>query len=61
MPVQKWKFQPATKDGKQVMVQINIEINFLLYGTPAGNDFGRLVARADAGDTNHSLTSGEHF
>jgi TPR repeat protein len=61
MPVQKWKFQPATKDGKPATVQINIEINFLLYllyGTPAGNDFGRLVARADAGDTKSQLKLG---
>lgn len=26
-----WKFQPATKDGKPVAVQINIEVEFRLY------------------------------
>jgi TonB family protein len=29
--VQKWKFQPATKDGTPVAVQINVEVNFRLY------------------------------
>jgi protein TonB len=26
--VKRWKFQPATKDGKPVAVQINVEMNF---------------------------------
>jgi TonB family protein len=29
--VGKWKFEPATKDGKPVAVVINVEINFRLY------------------------------
>jgi protein TonB len=29
--VQHWKFEPATKDGKPVAVQINVEVNFRLY------------------------------
>ena len=29
--VQKWKFEPATKDGQPVAVQINVEVNFRLY------------------------------
>jgi TonB family protein len=29
--VQRWKFQPATKDGTPVAVQINVEVNFRLY------------------------------
>jgi len=29
--VQRWKFEPATKDGKPVAVQINVEVNFRLY------------------------------
>ncbi len=29
--VQKWKFQPATKDGQPVAVQVNIEVSFRLY------------------------------
>lgn len=27
-----WKFQPATKDGKPVGVQVQIEVSFRLYG-----------------------------
>jgi TonB family protein len=29
--VGKWKFQPATKDGKPVAVKISVETNFRLY------------------------------
>jgi protein TonB len=29
--VQRWKFEPATKDGKPVAVQISVEVNFRLY------------------------------
>jgi protein TonB len=29
--VQRWRFEPATKDGKPVAVQINVEVNFRLY------------------------------
>jgi protein TonB len=29
--VKLWKFDPATKDGKPVAVQINVEVNFRLY------------------------------
>ena len=29
--VAKWKFQPATKDGKPISVRVPIEINFRLY------------------------------
>ena len=29
--VRRWRFQPATKDGAPVAVQINVEINFRLY------------------------------
>lgn len=29
--VRRWKFQPARKDGKPVMVNLNIEMNFRLY------------------------------
>jgi periplasmic protein TonB len=29
--VRKWKFEPATKDGQPVAVQINVEVNFRLY------------------------------
>ncbi len=30
--VMKWKFEPGTKDGKPVAVQLMIEVNFRLYG-----------------------------
>lgn len=29
--VRKWRFEPATKDGRPVAVQINVEVNFRLY------------------------------
>ena len=29
--VRKWKFEPALKDGHQVAVQVNVEVNFRLY------------------------------
>jgi protein TonB len=29
--VKKWKFSPATQDGKPVAVEINVEVNFHLY------------------------------
>ncbi len=29
--VRRWRFEPATKDGKPVAVQINVEVNFRLY------------------------------
>ena len=32
--VKKWKFEPATLNGEPVPVQINVEVNFRLYGKP---------------------------
>jgi protein TonB len=29
--VRKWKFEPGTKDGQPVAVQVNVEVNFRLY------------------------------
>jgi TonB family protein len=29
--VQQWRFQPATKDGRPVAVQISVEVSFKLY------------------------------
>jgi|ERR1035438_1668282 protein TonB len=29
--MKKWKFSPATKDGKPVAVKINVEVNFRIY------------------------------
>ena len=31
--VQRWRFQPATKDGQPVPVMINVEVNFRLYNS----------------------------
>jgi TonB family protein len=35
--VSKWRFEPAIKDGKPVVVQINVEVNFNLYKDQAGD------------------------
>jgi TonB family protein len=32
--VKSWRFEPSTVDGKPVPVQINVEVNFRLYGGP---------------------------
>jgi len=29
--VRKWRFNPGTKDGVPVAVQVNVEVNFRLY------------------------------
>jgi len=29
--VKKWKFSPATRDGKPIATEINVEVNFRLY------------------------------
>jgi protein TonB len=29
--VSKWRFRPATKDGKPVPVMVNVEVHFRLY------------------------------
>ncbi len=29
--IQRWKFEPARRDGKPVAVQVNVEVNFRLY------------------------------
>jgi periplasmic protein TonB len=29
--VERWKFEPAKKDGQPVPVMINVEVNFRLY------------------------------
>jgi TonB family protein len=34
--VKTWKFEPATKDGKPVPIQVMIEVNFHLYGSKIG-------------------------
>ncbi len=35
--VRGWKFEPATKEGKPVTVQVNVEVTFHLYKDPAAN------------------------
>jgi len=35
--VREWKFEPATKDGKPVAVQVNVEVTFRLYKDPSSN------------------------
>jgi TPR repeat protein len=44
--VSNWRFEPATKDGTPVAVQINVEVNFHLFGQSGGT----LAEKADAGD-----------
>ena len=45
--VQQWEFQPATKDGKPVAVNINIEVNFRLYHGPTP-PIGQFDAQSEA-------------
>ena len=49
--VGKWKFEPATLDGRPVPVEINVEVNFRLYGKsgePVASPSPPLLARQDA-------------
>lgn len=48
--VQRWRFDPARKDGRPVAVQIAVEMDFHLYGTN-----GDLSAKAKAGDPKAQL------
>ena len=50
--VRKWKFEPSTKDGVPVAVQINVEVTFHLYDKP---DTKTLIKRANKGDTTAQL------
>src|SRR6267142_2063538 len=34
--IKKWKFEPATKDGTPVAVQLMVQVNFRLYGSGVG-------------------------
>lgn len=52
--VQKWRFDPALKDGRPVAVQIAVEVDFHLYGTN-GKKFADLGAKAQAGDPEAQL------
>ena len=48
--VKTWKFEPATKDGKPVGVQIMVEVSFRLYGPGVT---GKIDAGADAAASGH--------
>lgn len=52
--VSAWKFQPATKDGSPVAVQIAVEVDFHLDGAHS-NKFAELEPRANAGDAKAQL------
>ena len=41
--VQKWRFDPARKDGKPVAAQINVEINFHRFGAFDGTENKKVV------------------
>jgi TonB family protein len=63
--VSTWKFQPATKDGKAVAVQIAVELDFHLDGARPSK-VTELEPRANAGDAKaqlelaHVYFKGEH-
>ena len=50
--VRTWRFEPARKDGKPVLVMITAQVNFLLYSR--GN-FPELQKKADAGEPKAEL------
>jgi protein TonB len=43
--IEKWKFEPGLRDGKQVPVATNIEVNFNLEQTVLDDRFGRCSTR----------------
>jgi TonB family protein len=50
--VQRWRFEPAMKDGKPVAVQINVEVNFR---TDGGDRFIELSQKVQAGEPKAEL------
>jgi TonB family protein len=52
--IKTWKFEPATKDGKPVAVQIMVEVSFRLYGT-AGMGKVDVVGDPEGTDTDDYL------
>ncbi|HWY59656.1 MAG TPA: energy transducer TonB [Terriglobales bacterium] len=44
--VKQWKFEPAMYEGKPVAVQINVEVNFRLYGIVVSPTLAPLVTGA---------------
>jgi TonB family protein len=55
--VQKWRFNPALKDGRPVAVQIAVEMDFHLYERNSKSKF----AKAQAGDAKAQLELAELF
>jgi TonB family protein len=53
--VQKWRFNPALKDGRPVAVQIEVEVDFHLYGPNGKSKFADLSTKAQAGDAEAQL------
>jgi TonB family protein len=58
--VRTWRFKPAMKNGVPVAVQINVEVNFRLYGGPA-NEVQKLFEKADAGDAKAQFELSQAF
>ncbi len=62
--VQRWRFEPARKDGEPVRAEITIEVDFHLYGR-TGSKIAELKLKADSGDAKaqldmaHELFKGE--
>ena len=52
--VRTWRFKPARKDGQPVAVQINVEVEFRLYGS-GESEIDNLWRKADAGDAKAQL------
>lgn len=52
--VRNWRFKPARKDGQPVSVQINVEVEFRLFGG-GDSEIRRLWKKADAGDAKAQL------
>jgi TonB family protein len=52
--VRAWRFEPARKDGQPVAVQINVEVEFRLFGGDP-SEIDKLWRRADAGDAKAQL------
>jgi len=57
--VRAWRFKPASKDGQPVAVQINVEVEFRLFGPRS--ETNELWKRADAGDARAQLKLARGF
>ena len=56
--VQRWRFEPAMKDGKPVAVQINVEVNF---HTDRADRFTELSQKVQAGEPKAQLEMAKAF